>query len=332
VTPAERVVVFGDTAGLPRVLGLIDPGLVSAIVRAEIRPEQADELAGLAAESGLELLVQPRHDSGDADAFVSRLRELAPDLVLTDSYSMRLPDAVLELPRLGAFNVHGALLPEYRGPNPIQWALLSDERETGVTIHRMTSQFDAGEVIAQRRVPIRIGDTWVDVYERLGEASGAALADVLPAILAGTAAGEPQDESRARHNRRRTREDGAIDWDRSVLHIHNLIRALVSPHPGAFYVSGDDEVVLDSYMTIPEVAALKFGPVGAHELSGDGVILRPVPGDAPSNDRLRFEGDAGCSLEIDWDSRSATIAADSDQAARLVRRFAGEELELEVAG
>ena len=156
LTAARSLVLFGDTIGLPRLLRLLDPSVVRALVRAEVRPEQESDLARLAAERELPLLVQPRRTSDAFPEFARVIRALAPDLILVDSYSMLLPSETLELPPMGGFNVHGALLPRHRGANPIQWAIVNDERRAGVTIHRMTEEIDAGAIIAQREVQHRV--------------------------------------------------------------------------------------------------------------------------------------------------------------------------------
>ena len=282
----ERVVVFGDPGGIQQVAKLMSPGAIPAIVGATLRPEQHGALEELARRHEFRLLVQPKHNSPEYPRFVDEVRALEPDLILVNSYSMRVRTELLGLPRLGCVNVHGGLLPEYRGSNPIQWALLNDETETGVTIHYMTEEFDQGDIIAQRTVPICFQDTWLDIRARLEEATEALLHEELPRILSGTNARSPQDESRARYYRRRSPEDGRMDWPRAVRDLYNLIRALVKPHPGAFYDSASQRVVLDRYLSIDEVTALKYGSAGGQVLRGTGVVLRPTPNPArPGRDR-----------------------------------------------
>jgi methionyl-tRNA formyltransferase len=319
VTAARKLVLFGDTSGLPRLLRQLDPSLVTALVRAEVRPEQEPELTRLAAERKLPLLVQPRRTSDAFPAFVEAVRALAPDLILVDSYSMLLPPPLLEAAALGGVNVHGALLPRHRGANPIQWAILNDERSTGVTIHRMTEEIDAGAIVAQREVPIGFGDTWKAVYDRIAAATETLLAEQLPRLLAGTARATPQPAGEGLGNPRRTREDGRIDWSSSVLRIYNLVRALVAPLPGAFYEDGGREVVLDEFLTISQVAALKYGGSGRP----DGAVLKPI-GDADRNDVIEFS--PGGRLRIDWDRRTGDVAP---AGAEAIRRFAVAELGLD---
>ena len=272
----ERVVVFGDPQGIQQVTKLISREAIPAIVAAAIRPEQLSALEEFARRCEVRLLVQPKHNSPQYPRFVDEVRTLDPDLILVNSYSMRVGAELLGLPRLGCVNVHGGLLPEYRGSNPIQWALLNDERETGVTIHYMTEEFDRGDIIARQTVPICFEDTWLDIRARLERATEALLEQELPKILSGTNARLPQDESRARYYRRRSAEDGRVEWHRAVRDLYNLIRALVKPHPGAFYDLHSQRVVLDGYLSIKEVTALKYGDVGRQLLRGADVMLRPT--------------------------------------------------------
>jgi methionyl-tRNA formyltransferase/ribosomal protein S18 acetylase RimI-like enzyme len=272
-----RVLIFGDTYGVPQLLRYLPGGTVVGIVGAEIRPKYFEPLKEMAAAGHVPFIVQPRHNSGGYAEFVKRLAALQPDFIIVNSYSMKLHPEVLALARRAAVNIHGALLPQYRGANPIQWALLNNETETGVTMHYMTAEFDRGDIIAQRRVPIYFEDTWRDVQARISVASEALLAEELPKLLNGTNARQPQDEAQARYYKRRHPEDGQIDWQDSVLHIYNLVRALVKPHPGAFYYNGPNKVVLDDYLTVPQVTALKYGPAGGRQmLKSAHVALTPL--------------------------------------------------------
>jgi len=171
---------------------------------------------------------------------------------------MRLHPDLLAVPRIAAVNIHGALLPQYRGCNPIQWALINNETETGVTTHYITKDFDVGDIIAQKHVPIFFEDTWVDIQNRIAKATEEMLSVEILKLLKGTNERKSQDISQARYFRRRKPEDGAIDWHKSVEYIYNLVRALVKPHPGAFYIREEEKVFLDEYLTIPQVVMFKY--------------------------------------------------------------------------
>ncbi len=145
-----------------------------------------------------------------------------------------LGGALLALPRRGAYNMHGSLLPRYRGRAPVNWAVLHGERETGATLHAMTEKPDAGPIVAREAVPILPDDTALEVFRKVTVAAECALDGCLPALVAGTAPHVPQNPSAASYYGRRSARDGAIDWQRGAAAAHNLIRAVAPPYPGAF--------------------------------------------------------------------------------------------------
>jgi methionyl-tRNA formyltransferase len=281
----KRILIFGDTEGVRQSLAVIPPAMVCGVVAAEIRPQYHRELQSRAADRRIPLLIQPLVASSSYPEFVGEVEKLAPDLIFVNSYSMLVRPDVLSVPPRGAINVHMALLPEYRGCNPIQWALLNGETETGVTMHYMSPEFDAGDIIAQRRIPIFFGDTWCSILSRLQETTERLLREELPRVFDGTNARQPQDPTRARYYRRRHPEDGQIEWDQSVRDIYNLIRALVHPNPGAFYQSPCGRIIVDQYLPISAVAALKYGAAGGRQLSTNEVSLTPVARVAVQNAR-----------------------------------------------
>ncbi len=305
----RRLVAFGDDYGMPMLLRHIPRDVVAAMVVAAIRPGQHDVLAQCAASHGVPLLVQPKRDAPDYPPFVERVRSLAPDFFLVNSYSMRIGAELLRAAPFGGVNVHGAILPEFRGANPIQWALIGDERETGVTIHRLTEDIDAGAIVAQRKVPVFFRDTWLEIRDRIAQATETLLSESLPAVLNQTAPAVPQDSAKAHYYRRRNPEDGKIDWAKRVLDIYNLIRALVEPHPGAYYESASGRVWIRQYMSIQEVAAVKYSILQKSPIAAEGVQFSPsVSGQADDGaNTFAFEGDAGrvCLLDIDWEARTA---------------------------
>ena len=169
----------------------------------------------------------------DADE-INRLREIALDLIFSFYYRAMIPKEVLDIPKLGAYNIHGALLPKYRGRACINWAVINGEKETGATLHVMTESADRGDIIAQKAVPIEFEDTAHDVFLKVTEAAREILMSSLPSLENGTAKRYPQDESKATKFGRRRPEDGEIDWNKSAEEIYNLVRALTHPFPGAF--------------------------------------------------------------------------------------------------
>lgn len=188
-------------------------------------------VAELARSRGVEPVVM---DDPRAARALERVRAASPDLLFSFYYRGVLPREILAIPRLGAYNVHGSLLPKYRGRAPVNWAVARGETRTGATLHVMTSRPDAGDVIDQEAVEIGPEDTALDVQHRVTQAAVRVLDRALPLLKAGTAPRRPQDESAATTFPRRRPEDGRIDWTRPVVEVHNLVRAVTHPFPGAF--------------------------------------------------------------------------------------------------
>lgn len=163
-----------------------------------------------------------------------RIAALAPDLILSVYYRHMIGTKILGLPRLGAWNMHGSLLPKYRGRAPINWAVLHGESRSGMTLHRMVKSADAGAIVDQEGVAIGPRDTAEQAFRKLMPCARAVLARQIDALLAGSARETPQDESQATYFSGRKPEDGRIDWRLTSRQIFNLIRAVTDPYPGAF--------------------------------------------------------------------------------------------------
>ena len=173
-------------------------------------------------------------ESPNTSVWKGRIRTMAPDIIFSFYYRNMISQEILDIPRLGAFNMHGSLLPKYRGRVPINWAVLHGEKESGVTLHHMVKRADAGDIVDQEAVPIGPDDTAFDVFNKVTSASRKVLERQLDAIKAGTAPRRKQDESQATTFGGRKPEDGRIDWTESAERIYNLIRAVTHPYPGAF--------------------------------------------------------------------------------------------------
>ncbi|MGH7994897.1 MAG: formyltransferase [Opitutaceae bacterium] len=163
-----------------------------------------------------------------------RLAGLEPDLILSAYYRRMIGTRILEQARLGAFNLHGSLLPKYRGRAPINWAVLHGEPRIGMTLHRMVKAPDAGAIVDQEEVELGPRDTAEQAFRKVLPCARRVLGRRIDALLAGAAEETPQDESQATYFGARTPEDGRIDWARSSREIFNLIRAVTDPYPGAF--------------------------------------------------------------------------------------------------
>jgi len=194
-----------------------------------------DSVAATAAECGISTAA-PRDPN--ATDFVRRISSLAPDFVFSFYYRRMLKPALLRIPSRGALNMHGSLLPRYRGRAPVNWAVLLGERETGATLHYMIEKPDAGDIVAQTAVPILPDDTAREVFDKVAVAAEMTLDRALPALLDGTAPRIAQDLARGSYFGARTPEDGTIDWSRDATTIHNLVRAVAPPYPGALTTVG----------------------------------------------------------------------------------------------
>ena len=189
-----------------------------------------ERVADVAAANGL-TAAMPADPNGPA--IVSRIAACAPDFLFSFYYRSMLGANLLALPRRGALNMHGSLLPKYRGRAPVNWAILHGERHTGATLHYMTAKPDAGDIVAQQAVPILPGDTALDVFRKVTVAAEITLDAALPALIAGNAPRIAQDLSRGSYFAGRKPEDGRIDWSKDAQSIHNLVRAVAPPYPGA---------------------------------------------------------------------------------------------------
>ncbi|MGF7417640.1 bifunctional UDP-4-amino-4-deoxy-L-arabinose formyltransferase/UDP-glucuronic acid oxidase ArnA [Providencia rettgeri] len=176
--------------------------------------------------------------------WIERIREMKPDVIFSFYYRDILSEELLAIAPKGAFNLHGSLLPKYRGRAPINWALLKGESETGVTLHKMVAKADAGDIIAQEKVAITDTDTSLTLHAKVREAAEVLLNKTLPLIEAGSYKSVAQDESQATYFGRRTAEDGLINWNNSAKEVNCLIRAVTEPYPGAFTYLGARKMVI----------------------------------------------------------------------------------------
>ncbi len=190
-----------------------------------------DSVAKLAAEHDIPVITP---DDPNMPEIVAQIQALQPDFIFSFYYRNMLKTSLLKIPKRGALNMHGSLLPKYRGRVPVNWAIIHGETETGATLHYMTEKPDNGAIVDQQAIPILPDDTANEVFHKVTCAAEVALNRCLPAILAGTAAAKPQDLSLGGYFGGRKAEDGKIDWFRDARSIHNLIRAVAPPYPGAY--------------------------------------------------------------------------------------------------
>ena len=232
-------------------------------------------VAETAADYGLEVIAPASAATAELE---SRLRSLQPDFLFSFYYRALLPGALLGSARRGALNMHGSLLPKYRGRAPVNWAILKGERETGATLHYMVERADAGDIVDQMSVPILADDDAREVFAKVTVAAESILVRSLPGLIAGTAARRPQPIIAGQYFGRRTPEDGRIDWRQPAREIHDLVRAVAPPFPGAFADIGGERWEIHrtrlSDRRAPREGAWLFGADGGlYAACGGGGVL-----------------------------------------------------------
>ena len=187
------------------------------------------------------------------EPYYDEVKNAQPDVIFSFYYRSIIDMKILDLAPLGAFNMHGSLLPKYRGRACVNWAVLNGETETGVTLHHMTKYADRGNIVAQEAVPIGENETSHEVFMKIIPAAGRVLSRSLDDILSDNAEGFVQDESLATKFGRRRPEDGLIDWSKSAREIHNLVRAVAKPFPGAFTYHDGHKIMIWKTRIISDV-------------------------------------------------------------------------------
>lgn len=198
-------------------------------------------VADTAAELGLPWIYG---DDPEAPELAAAVAAAQPDLIFSFYYRAMIPAAVLSLAPKGAFNMHGSLLPQFRGRAPTNWAVLKGATVTGATLHEMVSKPDAGAIVDQSAVPILPDDTARQVFDKVTVAAEQVLWRSLPAILEGRAPRLPNDLSQGSYFGGRKPEDGRLDWTQPAAAVYNLIRALAPPYPGAFTEIGGRRLIV----------------------------------------------------------------------------------------
>jgi methionyl-tRNA formyltransferase len=233
--PTRAVVFAYHNVGVRCLLLLAHGVNVPLVVTHRDNPQENiwfESVAQLAAKRHLPCAMP---DNPNERTWLERLRSMQPDLIFSFYYRHMLDTALLDTARLGAYNMHGSLLPKYRGRAPVNWAVIRGERETGATLHRMVAKPDAGAMVAQQAVPILPDDTAAEVFDKVTAAAEVILHAALPSLINGSARETELDLSAGSYFGGRTPEAGRIDWRQSAPEIHNLIRGVAPPYPGAFF-------------------------------------------------------------------------------------------------
>jgi methionyl-tRNA formyltransferase len=233
--------------------------------------------AELAQRHGVPVLYPEKIDA----QWTARISAMKPAVIYSFYYRYLLSESVLALAPRGAYNMHGSLLPKYRGRAPVNWMIVNGEREAGVTLHHMVARADAGDIVAQRSVAIDDSDTALTLYRKLVPLGAALIREYHPLIAAGIAPHHRQDISQGSYFGRRRPEDGRIDWHWPARRIFNLVRAVTHPYPGAFcHVDGRRMLVWESRIASETGSRgapgeiVGEGPGGALEVAaGEGSVL-----------------------------------------------------------
>ncbi|MEB0007392.1 MULTISPECIES: bifunctional UDP-4-amino-4-deoxy-L-arabinose formyltransferase/UDP-glucuronic acid oxidase ArnA, partial [unclassified Pseudomonas] len=272
-------------------------------------------VAQLCARKGI-----PVHAPEDANhpLWIERISKLNVDYLFSFYYRHLLGEQLLACASKGAFNLHGSLLPHYRGRAPANWVLVNGETETGVTLHRMVKRADAGAILAQQRVAIERSDTALTLHTKLRDAAANLLRDALPLLAQGKLTETAQDDTQASYFGRRTPADGLLDWKRPAEQLFNLVRAVTQPYPGAFCPVGEHKLIVWS----ADVVAGNEGIAPGRVISSD--PLRIACGEDSLVITAGQRGDAGLYLSGPQLARELGLVEGSrmvgSESARAVRR------------
>jgi UDP-4-amino-4-deoxy-L-arabinose formyltransferase/UDP-glucuronic acid dehydrogenase (UDP-4-keto-hexauronic acid decarboxylating) len=217
-----------------------------------------ESVAALAASHNIPVFAP---DDINHPIWIKKIRELAPDILFSFYYRNIIKPAILEIPPKGCLNLHGSLLPKYRGRSPINWAILKGEKQSGATLHYMTPRPDDGDIVCQTSVGISEEDTARSVFDKVSVASQHILAEILPKIKAQTAPRIPQNHEKATYYGGRRSQDGEINWNADNSEIRNLVRAVTYPYPGAFSFVGNRKCFIWEVTKISDSASVAPGTI-----------------------------------------------------------------------
>lgn len=230
-------------------------------------------VAALCAEHGIDCIAPT--DPNDSQ-LMAQVQAARPDFIFSFYYRHMLPLALLQVAPQGAYNMHGSLLPKYRGRVPVNWAVLHGETETGATLHAMVAKPDAGHIIAQTTVPILPDDIASEVFAKVVVAAEQTLWRVLPAMLSGHTPKLANDLLQGSYFGGRSAEDGRIDWSRPAREVYNLVRAVAPPYPGAWTMLGASRCIIDKALlltdTLPQTSTITPSNIAADLAPGLWVV------------------------------------------------------------
>jgi methionyl-tRNA formyltransferase len=201
--------------------------------------------------------------ANDLDALIPKLQALAPDYIFSFYYRHMIPAQILACAKITALNMHGSLLPKYRGRAPVNWAILHGETETGATLHIMETKPDAGDIVGQASVSIGPNEMATDVFGKVSQAAVKVITEALPKLIQGKVPRKPNELQKGSYFGGRKPSDGQIHWHQKAIQVHNLVRAVAPPYPGAFtYHQGQTMIVARTSLKGPFPSNLDLGVQG----------------------------------------------------------------------
>jgi len=206
--------------------------------------------------------------------WVRKIKEINPDIIFSFHYRRNVKQAILEIPPAGCLSLRASLLPKYRGKCPINWVLVNGEKETGVTLHYLTTSLDDGDIVCQEKIEISDTDTAKSLHEKAAKTASKLLDKILPRINDGTAPRTPQDHSKVTCFGPRCPEDGEIDWSMSATKVRNLVRAVTHPYPGAFSYVGEKKYY---FWAVTEMSNSEVGLDAGEKRPFPGTIISTEP-------------------------------------------------------
>ena len=240
----KAVVLAYNNIGCEGIKALLGNGFeIQAVFTHKDDPNENiwfQSVAELASEKGIPLYAPANINH---PLWVAKIKKMNPDFIFSFYYRDMVGKDILGIPAKGCINLHGSLLPKYRGRCPLNWAVINGEKETGVTLHYMTEKPDNGDILAQEKFAIGANDTAKDVHMNATRAAAKLLKAALPKLRKGTLKAVKQDEKKATYFGGRKPEDGAIDWGKTASEVRNLVRGVTRPYPGAFSFLGEKKYI-----------------------------------------------------------------------------------------
>ncbi len=255
----------------------------------------------LCKDKGIEFVTP---SSPNTPEWTGKIGEMKPDYIFSFYYRYMISGDILSIPRYGAYNLHGSLLPKFRGRCPVNWVIIKGETETGVTLHEMEVKPDAGAIVAQRRVPIAFDDTAHSLFGKLQDEAALMLDECLPDMAKGIISKTPQDLGKGSYFGGRKPEDGKIDWDAPAVQIYNLVRGVTRPYPGAYSSLGEEKILFWK------------AAAGETDVSAPGMI--------EINDTVIIGSGKGSLIPIEIEIKGKTLAG--DDLRRFFKNHEGERL------